>query len=810
MRHFFYRPLAGMVLLVLANLASAQTAQNTTYSYEYDANGNITKITDPLGHITTQSYDALNRIKQQLQPAPVTGVATPAISYSYDGLDQLATVKDPRNLVTTYTNDGLGNQTALQSPDTKTTTLTYDLGGNVQTSKDARGRITTYSYDALNRVTLISYASGTATTFEYDGGAAGAQNAKGHLTKITDESGFTTYSYNAFGRMLSKIQTVTGVPKPLTISNTYGTVGSAIGKLTSTTYPSGNRLNVSYDSAGRVSTLSLTPTNTNGVGTSATVVPLLSNIAYQPFGAVTSWTWGNGKPYVRTFDIDGRLTSFPLGDISQNGKVRTLSYDADSRIINTVHSGSGTGTNAPATLNQGYEYDNLDRLTNVTGNISQGFQYDAIGNRTGATLGSTSYTNTIKATNNQLATTTGPSPAKINTYDEAGNLSSDGTISYVYNARGRMASAMIGTSVVTYVYNGMDQRVVKSGPTTLVAAGKQTYAYDEGGHLIGEYSDTGAVAEETVYFGDQPVAVLKQTVTGTGTSAVTATQVNYVYADQINTPRVITRAIDNKLVWRWDATDPFGLQQPSDNPTALGTFTYNQRFPGQLYDRETNLHYNYHRDYDPQIGRYIQSDPIGLGGGPNTYAYVNGSPISRSDPLGLFVPPGLPGDLAKAIAAIIIGGGPENPIGDIIAARIIIGAIVTAEAIDHLPVPAAAGGGASKPPGNKICPPNWKSVPSFGHTFSTHGAGPKAFGGLSGRAAGTGQPQGQWLNNEAAANFLSSFDLAGPASVRIPTGLGQIINPDGSVTPANWATVIPRGTGIRTSYPSSSSCSCWD
>ena len=77
-------------------------------------------------------------------------------------------------------------------------------------------------------------------------------------------------------------------------------------------------------------------------------------------------------------------------------------------------------------------------------------------------------------------------------------------------------------------------------------------------------------------------------------------------------PRVITQAIDNQIVWRWDATDPFGMLPPDEDPSGLSGFTYNPRFPGQLYDVETNLHYNGYRDYDPQSGRHVESDPIGL------------------------------------------------------------------------------------------------------------------------------------------------------------------------------------------------------
>src|SRR3954452_6121786 len=74
---------------------------------------------------------------------------------------------------------------------------------------------------------------------------------------------------------------------------------------------------------------------------------------------------------------------------------------------------------------------------------------------------------------------------------------------------------------------------------------------------------------------------------------------------------------------------------PDENPASLGTFNFNLRFPGQYYDAETGLHYNYFRDYDPRLGRYFQSDPIGLGGGSNSFLYVKGSPLSLIDRLGL-------------------------------------------------------------------------------------------------------------------------------------------------------------------------------
>jgi RHS repeat-associated protein len=88
-------------------------------------------------------------------------------------------------------------------------------------------------------------------------------------------------------------------------------------------------------------------------------------------------------------------------------------------------------------------------------------------------------------------------------------------------------------------------------------------------------------------------------------------------------------------VWRWDQQEPFGNNVPDENPSGLGVFDLPLRFPGQRYDKETNLHYNYFRDYDPSLGRYEESDPVGLRAGLNTYAYAEGDPLQFVDQLGL-------------------------------------------------------------------------------------------------------------------------------------------------------------------------------
>jgi len=117
--------------------------------------------------------------------------------------------------------------------------------------------------------------------------------------------------------------------------------------------------------------------------------------------------------------------------------------------------------------------------------------------------------------------------------------------------------------------------------------------------------------------------------------AAFAQQLLYIHADHLNTPRLVTNGA-GVAVWRWDQIEPFGDNLPNEDPDGNSTLGHMPlRFPGQYFDKETNLAYNYFRDYDPAIGRYVQSDPIGLEAGFNTYGYVNGRPLQQIDRMGL-------------------------------------------------------------------------------------------------------------------------------------------------------------------------------
>jgi RHS repeat-associated protein len=253
----------------------------------------------------------------------------------------------------------------------------------------------------------------------------------------------------------------------------------------------------------------------------------------------------------------------------------------------------------------------------------------------------------VNPANNQLSATTG-SVVRSYGYDAAGHAQGYGTNSFTYNNRGRMMSTSAAST--NYLYNELGQMIEKSG-----TLGTTIFVQDEAGHLIGEYDGSGNLIEETIWLGDIPVATLQPNGSG-------GVNIFYVHTDHLNTPRKIAQPSTGTLAWRWDA-DPFGATAPNQNPGGLGTFVYGLRFPGQYYQAETGLNQNVNRDYDPLVGKYVESDPIGLWGGSySTYAYANENPLSKIDPRGL-APPGRTGTPTFPTVippAIAIPGSPEN------------------------------------------------------------------------------------------------------------------------------------------------------
>ncbi len=154
------------------------------------------------------------------------------------------------------------------------------------------------------------------------------------------------------------------------------------------------------------------------------------------------------------------------------------------------------------------------------------------------------------------------------------------------------------------------------------ANGTTLYGWDND-RIFAEYDESGNPIQETVYLGATPIAILKNT-----------RDVFHIYTDQTSAPIVITDE-ENKELWYWDY-EPFGATLPNEDFNSDGkNFEYNLRFPGQWSDNQTGLFYNQWRSYQPSLGRYIQSDPSGLKGGSNTFAYAANNPVMFVDNTGL-------------------------------------------------------------------------------------------------------------------------------------------------------------------------------
>ncbi len=562
----------------LGRLSEFIDAAGQTSSYDYDANNNLTQVTDAKGRETHFAYDTQNRLTQ------TTDAAGGVTGYSYDSKGNLTQVKAPNGVTTSYSYDSDNLVTAETSADRGTISQTYDASGNVVSSTDAQGQTTTYSYDLLNRRTKTTWADGTKATYGYDT----CSNGIGRLCTITDSSGATYYQYNSQGRVTRKDQVIGSTT--LTQRYTY----SSDGKLQTETLPSGAVIGYSYNQ-DQLSSVSL-----NGQ-------TYLSGLNYNAAQNVTRWQWADGSTNQQTYDSLGRLQSFTLGD-----DTRTLSYDAVSNITGWNDQGANPQSKS-------FSYDVLDRLTNYqasnAANEAQAFEYDANGNRTAKWDQNALTSYLIEANSNRLVSV-GNNAQQL---DVSGNLLNDSKHLYTYNAQNRLAN-VDGTSY--YTYNASQQRVKKATPQ-----GTTVYAWSKG-RVIGEYDANGLAKQETVYVGTTPIATIQQG------------KIYRIYTDQLNTPRVITDA-SGKTLWNWDST-PFGETKPNEDVDGDGiALSYNPRFPGQLYDQETGLHYNYHRDYNPETGRYVQSDPIGLAGGMNTFGYAYQNPYGYVDPdgrLAWFVP----------------------------------------------------------------------------------------------------------------------------------------------------------------------------
>lgn len=672
------------------NRLETSTAGGTQIStFTYDSNGDLYQSKDGTSNSDYFVRDPLRRVKTLYNAENSTAVLT------YNALDDVASVSDFKSIPTAYTRDALGNVTSENSPDSGSETAQYDALGLPSSITNALGQATTITRDLLGRPTSIVHSGGT-TTLRYDqtpaskGYLSEIEDASGLTTYQRDVHGRVTsqtqklinndtrtlaYSYHATTGLL----TSTTYPGGQTLQNVYDTTGQLTGLTWAgqpivsgiTWSPLGQPTGWSWNLPGASAAIPATRSyNTAGQLTATE----FSSYVYNAAGRITSLTQSLMQP---------ASTEAQASSVTPTPVTWTVQYSWTGRI--TGFTKTVTGNTAADSVN--YTYDkNGNRLTStqkragtttnrtytLTANRQTGFSQT----QTGASTANTSVTYQ---------------------YNAAGDLLNDGLRSYQYDSQERLEKVTTGTGVdapsTQYAHNALGQRVFKTEPlfaasgsgsggttsgknlnnlladpedqeeeqdkgliqtayeffTRLWSPGSSdaqklgfAYVYGQDGTLLGEYGMGGSNSTGTTQY------IYLPTANGPMPIAAIVNGVAYaVHSDHLNTPRKLTQP-DGQVAWQW-AYSAFGDEQPTlgskrftnetTNPTTGTTtipeVTFNLRYPGQYYDKESNLHYNYFRSYSAERGRYTQADPIGLEGGFNRFGYVEGNSLNNFDYWGL-------------------------------------------------------------------------------------------------------------------------------------------------------------------------------
>lgn len=556
-----------------------------------DKLGRIKEISDPLSNLTKLVYDKVGRIKTR------TDAENNTTTYSYDKLGRIKSQTDAQGGITGFSYDERGNLLTLTDPETNTTSFEYDRAGRktketrpegeatqysyypnglLNTVTDAKGQTTTYGYDKANRLTETKFSDNTKHTFSYD--------KNGNLTGYTTPDVSATIGYDAANRKTSEAVTIGGITK------SYSYSYDAKGNKQSYTSPEGTVYSYTYNKNDQPKTITT------------------------PAGQIAlDYSW-----------IRNTKVTFPNGVVTDYGynDNHWLTQIAAQKAPNTVLSAGyqfdkvGNISQKASDVTTDYGYDKIYQLLSSTNSINpETFTYDKVGNRKTkqGTQTPWSYNKNNELQTAETVTYGYDANGNTTTKTEAGQ-----TVTFNYNATDRLTTVQLPDGrTATYTYDPFGRRIKKQ-----VGSETTLYVYaDEG--LIGEYTETG-VTKKT--YGWRPNGIW-------GTNPLFQAEGGSYYFyhnDHLGTPQSMTD-MSGDIVWE-STYEAFGKATVAPESTVVN----NLRFPGQYWDEETNLHYNWNRYYDPGVGGYLHLDPIGFkGGSVNKYSYSHRNPIVISDNTGL-------------------------------------------------------------------------------------------------------------------------------------------------------------------------------
>ncbi|MFF4487176.1 putative T7SS-secreted protein [Streptomyces sp. NPDC001544] len=582
---------------VEGHLTRSTAPDGTTETWTYDGEGNCTSHTDPMGGVSQFEYTHFDL------PSARTGPDGARYEFRHDTELRLSQVTNPQGLTWSYEYDPAGRLVTERDFDGRTLTYEYDLAGRLSSRTNAIGQTITFERNELGQV-VRKDAAGQVTTYAYD--------FTDQLALATGPDGTTlTILRDRYGRVVS--EKVDG----RTLTFTYDELGRRVGRTT----PTGATTNWSYDAAGR---------HTGMIASGRNI-----DFHYDEAGRELSRRIGP-LTLEHSFDALGRLTSQSvLGPVGRRVQHRRYTYRADGHLTGVEDELSGA---------RRFDLDATGRVTAVhAANWTETYAYDTAGNQTSASW---------------PAGHPGQEATGVRTY--AGTrLIRAGQVRYEHDALGRITLRQKTRlsrkpDVWRYMWDAEDRLISVTTPD----GSQWRYRYDPLGRRIAKLRlahDRGAIAERVDFTWDGTVLCEQTTTTTDLPHLVTLTWDHQDHRPVIQTERIVAanatqQEIDSRffaivtdlvgspselldeqgeIAWHTRAT-LWGNTAWAKNSTAYTPL----RFPGQYYDPETGLHYNYFRHYDPETARYVTPDPLGLVPSPNPAAYVP-NPHIWVDPLGL-------------------------------------------------------------------------------------------------------------------------------------------------------------------------------
>jgi RHS repeat-associated protein len=628
--------------------------------YAYNSRDNLVRRIDALGNVVQTEFDIYNRrvAEKRLQKDTGLGGGIPLAPpeavdrFQYDDNSNLVTVTDALTRHTNYTFDPLDRRRAIIYPDGRQTTFDYDPDGNLLLTRDNNGLQRHFTVDRLGRTTRVDVDK-TGTVIEVEGATFEVYSYDGLDRRYHEENDFARCDirFNSLDWPVEEVITFNTPEEPLVAPLLIAREFNHVGAVTGLIYPNGRRLHFHRDDLDRLTRVENLVKGTNYPGHSDT--PDGHDIAKMEYlgrqrsrcifgnGAQASYAYDGAarsieiahtspvEPLMRfqyLFDAVGNMRF--RNDIEPPGNIgEAFKYDSFYRLANEAFEDKtpfDTASFAPAATlppdpipdRQADINSHIGPLELPTGVMT--FDYDLVSNRKTEQLadgGDAIYEkNNLDQYIEREETLSGDSASFQ--YDGNGNLKSDGTRDYIYDSLNRLVKMIGPAGDVRFFHDARGRCIFESG-----IAGKTHLVWDDT-NLIAEYREgnpfTHYVHDDVV---DRPLQIVVKVFGG-------ASHELWYHTDLTGSVRMLTDRDGNVVAtYRYN---PFGQVLEIS-----GGDLYNPvRYAGRRLDEDLGTYDFRARQYDPQIGRFLQRDPLGIVDGTNLYMYTANNPLVFADPFG--------------------------------------------------------------------------------------------------------------------------------------------------------------------------------